>query len=366
MIPFFWQPFLVSFIVSFLTTPLTICFARKINLLDNPKTHNLPKVVHQYPVPRGGGLPIFLSLLTALFFLPLDKHLSGILLGGGIALLVGLLDDRFEEKVSPLLRLGTNFLAAAAVVGAGIGIAFITNPLIGGVLNLDRPQICFYLLGKTRCLWLIADIFALFWIAWCMNFVGMSGGVDGQLPGFVAISAAAIGLLSFRFTADISQWPVIILAGITAGAYSGFLPWNFYPQKIMPGYGGKSLAGFLLAVLSILSGAKLATAILVLGVPLIDAIFLVFKRISQGRSPVIGGREHLHHRLLDLGWGKRKIAVFYWLTSAALGILALNLNSRQKFYTIILLPVIFIVFLLWLNFLSTSLKPPDRDNGSKT
>lgn len=361
----FLLPLLSSTMVSFFMTPIAILLAKKYGLVDNPKTHQHRKVIHQYTVPRGGGLPIFLSLLTALFFLPLNKSLIGILFGAAVALIIGLIDDKFEEKVSPLIRLITNFLAAACVVGAGIGIAFVTNPLTGGILHLDQPKIIFYFLGKTRSIWLISDIIALFWISWCMNFVGWSAGLDGQLPGFVAISAFVIGILSLRFTEDVTQWPVVILAAITAGAYLGFLPWNFYPQKIIPGYGGKSLAGFLLGVLCILSGAKLATAILVLGVPLIDAIFVSWKRVSEGRSPFIGGREHLHHRLLDLGWGKRKIAIFYWGCSAILGILALNLNSRQKFYTIILLPILFIVFILWISSLSTSLRPPGRDSGSK-
>lgn len=361
----FFLPLLISFLISFLSTPLTVLLAKKFNLVDNPKTHKHPKVVHQYPVPRGGGLPIFLALLSAFLFLPFNKPLRGIILGATIALIVGLLDDRFEEKISPFLRLAANFLAAGAVVGAGVGIAFITNPLTGGVIHLDYPQLTFNLLGETRSIWLIADLLALFWIVWCMNFVGWSSGVDGQLPGFVAIAAIVIGLLGSNFTEDVTQWPVIVLAAITAGAYLGFLPWNFYPQKIIPGYGGKSLAGFLLGTLSILSGAKLATAILVLGVPLVDASFLFFKRINEGRLPVFGGREHLHHRLLDLGWGKRRIALFYWLTSAFFGFLALNLNSQQKLYTMVMLPVFFLILILWINFLSTSLKPPGQGSGSK-
>jgi len=356
-------PLALSFVISFLTTPLTIILAKKFKVMDDPKKHKHPKVIHAYPVPRGGGIPIWLSLLTVFAFLPAGKHLMGIITGATIALIVGLLDDRFEEKVSPYFRLLSNFLAGALVVGAGIGIAFITNPLTGGVLRLDEPKIIFEFLGKTRSIWVLSDILALFWIAWCMNFVGWSAGVDGQLPGFVAISAFVIGFLSLRFTEDVTQWPVVILAAITAGAYLGFLPWNFYPQKIIPGYSGKSLAGFLLGVLSILSGAKLATALLVLGIPLTDAIFIVFKRISEGRSPFAGAREHLHHRLLDLGWGKRRIAVFYWFCSLVLGLLALNLNSKQKFYTIILLPVLFLVFITWINSLSTSLKPPGQGSG---
>jgi len=358
-------PFLIAFTISFLFTPIVAVAFRKWGVVDDPKKHKHAKVIHDYPVPRGGGLPIFLSLCSVLFFLPLDKHLRGILLGAFLALVIGILDDKFEEKIHPFARLASNFLVASIVVIAGIGISFINNPL-GGIIRLDSFQVCLPFLGEVRCLWLIADIFAVFWIAWCMNFVGWSGGVEGQLPGVVSVAALTLAGLSLKFSADITQWPVIILALILAGAYLGFLPWNFYPQKIMPGYGGKSLAGFMLAVLSILSTAKLATLMIVLGIPLIDAVFLVIKRLLQKRSPVWGGREHLHHRLLDLGWGKRRIAVFYWTITAFLGLLALNLNSRQKFYTMFMLIIIFLGLILWLNFLSTSLKRHGQDNGLKT
>jgi len=360
-IRFVW-PFFVSTLVSFLSTPAVILLLKKWGIIDDPKKHKQAKVIHSYPVPRGGGIPIFLSLLTSLFFLPLDKHLRGILLGAGIALLVGLFDDKFEEKIHPLLRLLTNFLSALVVVSAGIGIAFINNPF-GGIIPLDFPRWCFSFFGQPHCIWILADILAIFFIAWTMNFVGWSGGVEGQLPGVVVIAALTLASLSLRFSADVTQWPVIILALILAGAYLGFLPWNFYPQKIMPGYSGKTLAGFMLAVLSILSTAKIATLMLVLGIPLVDALYLVVKRILSGRSPVWGGHEHLHHRLLDLGWGKRKIAIFYWVITAVLAGLALNLTSKQKFYTMFMLIVLFLGVILWLNYLSTSLKPPDQDNG---
>lgn len=357
---FFW-PFLASALVSFVTTPLVILLMKKWRILDDPAKHKQAKVVHTYPVPRGGGIPIFLGLLTSLFFLPLDKHLRGILVGALVALIIGFLDDKFEEKIHPITRLLSNFLAAAIVVGAGIGIAFINNPF-GGIIRLDLPKFCFNFFGP-HCIWLLADILAIFWIAWTMNFVGWSGGVEGQLPGVVVIAALTIAGLSLKFSADITEWPVIVLAMVTGGAYLGFLFWNFYPQKIMPGYGGKTMAGFLLAVLSILSTAKIATLMLVLAIPLIDALYLVVKRILSGRAPFWGGREHLHHRLLALGWGKRRIALFYWLITAALGILALNLNSEAKFYTMFMLIILFLAGILWLNYLSTSLKRPDQDNG---
>jgi UDP-GlcNAc:undecaprenyl-phosphate GlcNAc-1-phosphate transferase len=252
------------------------------------------------------------------------------------------------------------FIAAGVVVAAGVGIPYISNPLIPGqVIDLSQPQIPIWILGKLRTIWLAADLLALIWIVGAMNFVNWSKGLDGQLPGIVVVSATVIGILSMRFVDDVTQWPVIILAFILAGAYLGFLPFNFYPQKIMPGYGGGALAGYFLAVLAILSGAKLATAILVLGVPMIDAIYSILRRLIAGKSPVWGDRGHLHHKLMDWGWGKRRIAVFYWLMSAILGFVALQLNSAQKLYTMILIAVAIGGLLLWLNLATYSLKPPD-------
>jgi len=354
--------FLTPFLISFVFTPLVILLFKKYGWVDDPAKHKHTKVVHQYPVPRGGGIPIFLGLLSAIFFLPFDQYLKGIFAGLTLTLFVGLLDDIFEEKIHPLFRLSANFLAASMVIISGIGIAFINNPF-GGIIQLNNLQICFPLLGEIRCLWLLADLLAALWIIWSMNFVGWSGGVEGQLPGIVVIASLTIAGLSLKFSADIAQWPVIVLALILAGAYLGFLPWNFFPQKIMPGYSGKTIAGFMLAVLSILSTAKVATLMLVLAIPLIDACYLVLKRIFTGRSPIWGSREHFHHRLLDIGWSKKKIAIFYWVVTGILGILTLNLNSRQKFYTMIALILLFLGAILWISLFSTSLKQPDQDSG---
>jgi len=184
-----------------------------------------------------------------------------------------------------------------------------------------------------------------------MNIVGWSSGVDGQLSSFVVVAAIITAVLGFRFSADISQWPIVVLSAGVAGAYLGFLFWNFYPQKIMPGYSGKSLAGFYLAVLAILSGAKVATMILVLGVPTVDAILTIGRRLKNGQSPVWGDRGHLHHKLLDLGWNKRTISFFYLSSSILLGLTALLLNSRQKLYAIIMVFITLLAFSIWFKML---------------
>lgn len=340
-------PGTIAAVVAFLVSPWIIKFASKIGIIDDPSKHKHAKVIHTYPVPRGGGLATFIAILIAcLIFLPLDKHLIGILVGATLVTLVGILDDKYN--LNPYLRLALNFVAAAAPIAAGIGIAFISRPG-GGVIDLSQPQISFSLFGKARSIWLLSDLFALFWLVFIMNMLNMGAkGVDGQLPGVVVVAALTIAALSLRFSADITQWPVIILASILAGAYLGFLPWNFFPQKIMPGYSGSTLAGYLLAILSILSTTKVGILMVVLGVPLIDTGYTILRRIVSGKSPVWGDRGHLHHRLLDLGLSKPRVAIFYWLITLFLGALALNLNTSSKLYTMVGVGIVLGGLILWL------------------
>lgn len=356
-ISLFLTPALASFILSSLLTPLVISSYKKLHILDDPQKNSHTKVTHTRPLPRGGGIPIFLSLLVVgLILIGFDKRFLGILLGAAILTLVGIADDIYN--LNPYFRLATGALAALAVVGSGIGIAFITNPFggAGNVIHLNQPQLVFELFGKTRTIWILADLFALFWILWTSNIVNWSKGLDGQMPGFVAIAAFFLGLLSFRFAGDFTQWPVIILAAITTGAYLGFLIFNFYPQKIMPGYSGGSLAGFLLAVLAILSGAKVAALILILGIPMADAVLTIFRRLFRHKSPVWGDRGHLHHRLLDSGWTKPQIALFYWISTFLLGLITLQLNSTQKIFTIILIGLGTTSLVIWLKIIKETVK----------
>jgi UDP-GlcNAc:undecaprenyl-phosphate GlcNAc-1-phosphate transferase len=342
-------PGLVALALGFALTPLVIKLAWKLRIVDDPAKHKEAKVIHTYPVPRAGGLALFAAILiSSLIFLPLDKHLRGILAGGLVLTIVGILDDKYD--LNPYLRILAGFLAAGAPIIAGIGIAFISNPG-GGIIDLSQPQINFNFLGEARSIWVLSDAFALIWIVFVMNMLNMGAkGVDGQLPGVVVVAAATIAALSLKFSADIAQWPVIILASVTAGAYLGFLPWNFYPQKIMPGYGGSTLAGYLLAVLSILSTTKVGTLMVVLGIPFIDTGYTIVRRILSGKSPVWGDTGHLHHRLLAIGWGKRRVAVFYWLISALLGVLALYLNTSSKLYTMVSVAILLGGLILWLTY----------------
>ncbi len=340
-------PFLVAALVSYVSTPVIIKFSSKLGIIDDPKLNKHPKVTHTYPVPRGGGVPIFAGILiAALVFIPLDKHLVGILIGGFILMTLGLIDDRYN--LNPYKRLLIQFLVAAIPIAAGIGIAFVANPL-GGIFDLSVPRISFQLFGGSHSIWILSDLFALMWMVTLMNFVNIgASGLDGQLSGTITIAALTIGALSLGYSADITEWPVIILAMVTAGAYFGFLPWHIYPQKIMPGFGGSTLAGFMLGILSILSTTKVGTLMVVLAVPLIDTGFVVVKRLIAGKSPFWGDRGHLHHKLLDSGYSKKQVALFYWAATAVLGIIAINLNATSKLYTILGVSVMIGGLLLWL------------------
>ena len=342
-------PGITATFIAFLVTPFIIKLAKKFKVIDDPNVNKHIKVIHKYPVPRMGGLATYLAiLLPSLIFLPVDKHLIGILIGLTLITLVGILDDKYN--LNPYLRLILGLLATLAPIAAGIGISFISNPG-GGIIDLSSPQIVINFLGRQRSIWILSDLFGLFWIVFVMNMLNMGAkGVDGQLPGVVVISALSIAALSLKFSADITQWPVITLAAITAGSYLGFLPWNFYPQKIMPGYAGSTLAGYLLAILAILSTTKVGILMVVLGVPLIDTGYVIARRILSGKSPVWGDRGHLHHRLLGIGWSKRRIAIFYWAITALLGFIALNLNTTSKLYTMVGITIVLGGVILWLTY----------------
>lgn len=337
----FFILFLSAVVSYFLTIP-TIFLAKKFRLVTDSKIRNHPAHTHVGIIPRAGGLPIYLSILfTSLIFLPISKIIFGILFASFFLVVIGLLDDAYD--LSPYLRFIANILISTLVIAFGLGIPYISNPF-GGVIRLDFWQIPITIFGVHH-IWVVADLLAIIWLTWSTNMINWSKGVDGQLPGFVAIAAMFLGLLSQRFTShDISASSVTILSFIVAGAYLGFLPHNYYPQKIMPGYGGGALAGFLLGILSILSFGKLGTAVLILSIPLIDACYTMFRRLKKGQSPFRADWGHFHHRLMEIGWGKRRISWFYWIISFILGIASMFLEGIEKLIAFIIVGILLLVF----------------------
>ena len=350
-------PLITAFLITIIVTPISLVLIKKMGLLDNPKTHKHPGIIHKKTVPRGGGIPFFIGIAIAgLFFLPLTKTVIALFAAGLIALLIGVLDDKYD--ISPYARFIGNIVVALIVVKSGITIPFITNPL-GGILYLNLIILPFNFLG-IHFLIALSDIIAILWIIWVMNMLNWSKGVDGQMPGIVAISAITIGFLSLRFAqSDAFSKISVSLSFIIAGASLGFLIFNFHPAKIFPGYGATAIY-LLLSAASILSGAKLATAILVMGIPMIDGLFTIVRRLLSGRSPFWHDKKHLHHLLLSFGMSQRQIALFYWTISAILGALALVLSSRGKLFAIIMLLIIVGGTLLFLHRILNKTYDKDR------
>jgi UDP-GlcNAc:undecaprenyl-phosphate/decaprenyl-phosphate GlcNAc-1-phosphate transferase len=335
---FIFFPFLVAFLSTACITPLVIKFAKKNRLVDDPKRSH-PAILHTKPVPRGGGIALFIGcFISAIFFLTWTNMVSAVFLASFVALVIGVVDDRLNAQskdLSPFFRILVNILCAVIVVGSGISVPFITHPF-GGILHFDQMKIQLFF-GQYL---LVSQLVAGLWVIWVMNMLNWSKGVDGIMPGIIVVAAIVIGMLSLRF--PLVDQTVLIdakLSFIIAGSALGFLIYNYYPAKIFPGYGATALY-LLLAVVSMLSSAKLATAILVLGVPTVDAMFTIIRRLASGRSPLKGDRKHLHHLLLQFGWSPKQIALFYWTISAIVGTIALHLQSRSKIFAISMLLVL--------------------------
>lgn len=329
-------PFLTAVLLTIGFTFFAIKLSNRFGLIDDPKLHKHPGIIHTKPIPRGGGIPLFLgAFVSCLLFIPFTNTLTAIFLAAFLALVIGVVDDKLNAQskdVSPYLRFLINILTAVIVVGSGVAINFITNPFGVGVIHLDAIKFTLPFLPFSL---LLSDLVTVIWLIWVMNMINFSKGVDGQMPGVVAISAFVIGLLSLKLNAGSADFIDAQLSFIIAGTAIGFLFFNFYPASIFPGYGATSLY-LLLAVASILTSAKLATAILVMGVPLVDFVFTITRRILNKKSPFQGDKKHLHHILLKLGYNQRQVALYYWCFSAILGLIALGLESKSKIFAIIM------------------------------
>ncbi len=344
-LPWFLEPKVIislasSFTLSILFTYPSLGLLKKFGFIDNPQTHAHPAMLLTRSVPRGGALPLFLSfsLVSIFLFRPEIKLLNIFLIGAGIVV-VGLIDDKYD--LNPYARFVLQIGAASLVVLFGLQIDYINHPLGLGVLSLVKPVISFGVISFSP----LAMIFALFWIVWTMNMISWSNGVDGQFPLITAVAAIVIGILGLS---DVNQLKTSGMAFALAGAALGTLPYSWHRSRILYGFGATGI-GLMLAVLSILNGTKIATALLVLLVPSLDALITIIRRLRAGRSPFWGDRSHFHHRLLDLGFSQAQIAIFYGLAGSVLGLAAVFSSGRGKLLAIAMGAGVFIFLLTLVN-----------------
>ena len=247
-----------------------------------------------------------------------------------------------KYNLSPRRQIIWPVLAAFVIIASGIGIRNITNPF-GGQFFLDRYTfIVLWWEGIPYRISLIADIFTFFWLLGMTYTTKLLDGLDGLVSGLMVIGAIVVAFVSM--TKEVAQPDTALLACVVAGAFLGFLVFNFNPASIFLGEGGSTLAGFMLGVLAIISGGKIATTLLVIGLPLFDAGFVILRRFFvEKRSPTSGDRSHLHFRLLDLGLSHRQVVLFYYFMAALFGISTLVLRGWEKIVALVLLLSILLV-----------------------
>jgi UDP-GlcNAc:undecaprenyl-phosphate GlcNAc-1-phosphate transferase len=312
---------------ALLITPLVRRTMVRRGIVDRPDARR----VNTRPIPRAGGIAIaagflaialpFVLLNEAMHWVPTPlsiepSDLVALFLGGLVAALMGALDDLFDLRAR--WQLGGQIGLALLAVVLGIGIAVINNPFGEGVIRFSRP----FSIGLT-----------VFWIVGMINSINWIDGLDGLSSGIALIASVTLGLISL--TTQVGQPLIAVLCFALAGALAGFLRWNFHPARIFSGTTGVQFVGYTLAVLSILGSAKVAVALLVLGVPIIDTFWIIVGRLSQRRSPFTPDRSHIHHRLLDLGLSHRDTVLVIYAICAALGIVAMLVSDVTQAYAFI-------------------------------
>ena len=338
-----FAPFFVSLAATVVLVPLVRRLAVSWGILDVP---GADRKQHVRPVPLLGGLAIFaaIALVTVVYrgqllggFL-LGKHLAGILLGALVLVIGGALDDRYNLK--PRWQLLFPALASLIVIASGLGVDYVTNPF-GGILRLDLwTWKLFSAGGVPYQLTFPGDLFTFAWLLVMSYATKLLDGVDGLVSGLTFIGAAVVVLLSL--TPEVGQPELARLAAIVAGAFLGFLFWNRPSARIFLGEGGSTLAGWLLGVMAVLSGAKIGITLLIMAVPLLDLAWTLARRIFVERKPWDqGDRGHLHFRLLDSGLSPWATDLFYWSFAAGFGAIGLFIGGRDKILALVLLAALF-------------------------
>ncbi len=301
------------------STPLVKALSVKVGAVDVPKDG---RRMHNHPIPRMGGLAIFLGFMAAvLLFVPLDTEKRGMLLGAVIIVVLGMLDDRFALPAMP--KFVVQIIAAVIAVMAGNRIDVLSNPNIFSANPVWQ-------LG-----WLAYPV-TVVWIVAITNSVNFIDGLDGLACGVSTISAATmlvIALLVREQDVLVSEQDVAVMMAALVGACIGFLPYNFNPAKIFMGDTGSTFLGFIMAVVSVQGMFKMYNIIsfvvpfLMLGLPIFDECFAIIRRLTRGQSPMAPDRGHVHHRLIDMGFSQKQAVGVLYVISAILGLSAVVLTA---------------------------------------
>lgn len=311
--------FLMALVLTILLTPMVRSFAPEIGALDKPSERK----VHSSTIPRTGGIAVYFGFLAAVLFGLLFlggvrgavinlRPILGILLGGSIVLLTGLLDDIYHMR--PLAKLSFQILGAGVAIYFGVEISFVTNPF-NGLLPLGY----------------IAIPLTLLWLVGMTNAINLIDGLDGLAAGVTAISAGTLFFVALRT----HQLGAALLMLALSGAVLGFLRYNFFPASIFLGDAGSYFLGFTLAAASVIGVFKttlvvaLIVPLLILGVPIFDTLFAIFRRLKEKKSPFMADDKHIHHFLLRAGLSQREAVLSIYIVCFLLSFVALIMALQR-------------------------------------
>lgn len=321
--------FLLTLAVSIIFSVIIKYAAQRLNITDSP---DKSRKIHQKAVPLLGGIAVFFSFFLMLFLVREDvlargltsAHIISFFIGALIIVIGGFLDDKFD--LAPQWQVIFPILAGLVAIAGGIGIVKVSNPL-GGLLYFSSA---------------IGGMLTFVWLLGMMYTTKLLDGVDGLVSGLGIISGVVIFL--FTMTTKYFQPDVGLMGLLFAAVCLGFLIFNFHPARIFLGEGGSLLIGYIIAVLAIISGSKIAIALLIMGIPILDVAWTITRRLSAGENPFKkSDKKHLHHRFLDLGFSQRQTAFIYYFFATAFGCTALFLQSQGKLIALGILAIVTVV-----------------------
>jgi UDP-GlcNAc:undecaprenyl-phosphate/decaprenyl-phosphate GlcNAc-1-phosphate transferase len=339
--------FFSAFLLSFSLVPLIIKTAIRLNITDNPNLDE--RKIHEKPIPLLGGWSVFLSFSVVIIlikylnlanFSMIDNSLFWAVIVAGLILTVGgSLDDKFNLK--PRQQIIFPVSALLLVLFFGLKINYFTNPF-GGVIHVDL---------------LLGSLIPGLWLMGMMYTTKFLDGLDGLVAGIGVIASIFIFLVSLRWDVFLSAtgiWGLVL-----AGSCLGFLIYNWQPAKIFLGEGGSVLIGFMLGVLSVISGSKIVTTLLVMGLPALDVLLVIMRRLIEKKSPFQGDRSHFHYRLISSGLSKREAVLILYCFAIAFGGFGLLSSSYLKMILIVCLMGLVL-------FISYNLKTKNNQNNIKS
>lgn len=319
---------LIAVLIAYFATPMVKNLAYKVGAVDVPKDN---RRMHKIPIPRLGGLAIFIAFLfSVIIFADIDRQMQGILLGSIMIVVLGVMDDIMTLRALP--KFLVQIAAAGVVVYHGCTIQFISNPNV-------FSEVSYLNLG-----WLSIPV-TIIWIVAITNAVNFIDGLDGLAVGVSAISTASLLVIALL----VAEMNVSIVLAALLGACIGFIPYNKNPAKIFMGDTGATFLGFILAVLSVQGLFKLyaiisfAVPFLILGIPIFDICFAFLRRIAKGQNPMVADRGHVHHRLIDMGFNQKQAVAISYMLTAILGLAAVLLTSSGELKALILIGAVIIV-----------------------